>query len=315
MPMQSAATAVVTAIVRHALRFAAVACVALAATSVAAAGGPEALAARYAEWQRTTALDATGPRLAIASNDASDRMRGDIEGVVPAGFALLAAHVLSPRDWCDIALLHLNVKTCTYEREAGVDTVTFYSGSKQYETPGNAYPLRYTFRVDAARADYVAVTLTAAAGPLDTRDYAIVVEAIPADAQSFVHLSYAYRPSTASRLATSAYLATAGSTKNGFSVIGHDRDGRPTYVRGVRGIVERNAVRNFLAIEAFVDSVDAPAPQQLTRRFERWFELTERYPEQLHELERGEYLASKQREYRQQVALQQAIDAGGTTAH
>jgi hypothetical protein len=303
-----AATTLLATMARHARRAVGAALVAVVAAGAAHAAVADSLAARYAAWRPMVASEAGSPALAVTSSDDAGRMRGDIDGVVNARFDVLAAHLASPRDWCDIALLHLNVKTCTHERDASGDTLTFYSGSKQFETPGNAYPLRYAFRVGVVRADYVAVELTATTGPLDTRDYAIVVEAMPAGSQSFVHLGYAYRPSTTSRLATSAYLATSGSAKKGFSVVGQGRDGRPEYVGGVRGIVERNAVRNFFALQAFIDGDGAPS--QPARRFERWFELTERYPDQLHELDRREYLAIKQREQREQLARQQAIDTG-----
>jgi len=294
---------------RRTLRLFAVACAALAFAGGAIAQNTDTLAARYAAWQRSIEHDATGPRLAIASENTGDRMRGDIDGVVPAAFAMLATRLASPSDWCEIALLHLNVKTCTHERSARGPIVTFYSGSKRFETPDRAYALRYRFNVEQARADYIVITLTAATGPLDTRDYSIVVEAMPIGSDSFVHLSYAYRPSPASRFATGTYLATTGAGKKGFSIVGRERDGKPSYVSGLRGVVERNAVRNFLAIQAFLDGCELPARDRVPQALARWFELTERYREQLHELDRGEYLAVKEQEYRQQLERQQAIDA------
>jgi len=42
-----------------------------------------------------------------------------------------------------------------------------------------------------------------------------------------------------------------------------------------------------------------PAPQQLDQRLRGWFDATERYS-QLHEMDRGTYLAMKQREYARQ---------------
>ncbi len=306
---RSTAAPIVATLARRALRLFAVACAALGAAGGAIGQGADTLAARYAAWQNTVAHDVTGPRLAIASETAGDRMRGDIDGVVPAAFSTLAVRLASPSDWCEIALLHLNVKTCTHERGAREPIITFYSGSKRFETPDRAYALRYRFRVEQARADYIAIALTAATGPLDTRDYSIVVEAIPIGNQSFVHLSYAYRPSAASRLATATYLATSGAGKKGFSISGRDRDGKPSYVGGLRGVVERNAVRNFLAIQAFLEACELPAPVRVPHALERWFDLCERYPAQLHELDRGEYLAVKEQEYRQQLERQQAIDA------
>ncbi len=295
-----------TPIARRVRELAAAALVALACAAAHAAD-VDALATRYAAWQPTIGRGDAGPSLAVSSTEDAGLMRGDIDGVVNARFDVLADRLASPRNWCDIALLHLNVKSCTHKQDARGTALTFYSGGKRFETPERAHPMRYAFRVAAMRADYLAVELTAPSGPLDTHDYAIVVEAMPAGAQTFVHLRYAYRPSLSSRFATRAYLASAGNGKKGFSVVGRDGDGKPEYVGGVRGIVERNAVRNFLAIQAFLDSAET-APRGAAR-FARWFDLTERYAEQLHELDRGEYLAIKQQERAQQLALQHAVDA------
>ena len=163
--MRSAATSVVAQIARRTTGFAAVALVALGTAGSAIGQSTDALAVRHAAWQQTVSHDAAGPGLAITSDAAGERMRGDIDGMLPAPFATFAAHVASPSDWCEIALLHLNVKTCTHEHGADGDTVTFYSGSKRFETPERAYALRYRFRVEAMRADYIAVALTAATGP------------------------------------------------------------------------------------------------------------------------------------------------------
>jgi len=54
--------------------------------------------------------------------------------------------------------------------------------------------------------------------------------------------------------------------------------------------VERNTMRYYLAID---DYVAAPAPSQLEQRLNTWFDATERYPRQLHEMEKPDYLAMK----------------------
>ena len=88
--------------------------------------------------------------------------------------------------------------------------------------------------------------------------------------------------------------------------MGGERDGKPILVSGVRGIVERNAVRYYLAIQAYLD--ESPAPEYYERRLARWYDLTERYATQLHELERTEYLQYKRQERQQQLERQRALD-------
>ena len=278
---------------------------------VAADDGAAALSARYQALRPQLENNAFGVPIAVESAEEDGLKRGEVHGVLAHPFAALAPALRVPREWCQIALLHLNIKTCTHERRDGQDWLTLYSGRKFYEPPEKAYALRYRFQVAAAGADYLAVTLTAASGPFGTRDYRLVFEAIPLGQQTFVYFRYAYRPSLTSSLATSGYLATLGSGKLGFTVTGRDGAGKPVYVSGVRGIVERNAMRYYLAIQAFLESLNAPETQRAEQRFQRWFDLTERYPAQLHELERADYLQYKRQELRQQLEHQQRLDTVG----
>lgn len=269
----------------------------------------QVLAARYQALRPQLENNAFGVPIAVESAEEDGLKRGEVHGVLAHPFAALAPALRAPREWCQIALLHLNIKTCTYERRNGQDWLTLYSGRKFYEPPEKAYALRYRFQVTAAGADYLAVTLTADSGPFGTRDYRLMFEAIPLGQQTFVHFRYAYRPSLTSSLATSGYLATLGSGKLGFTVTGRDGAGKPVYVSGVRGIVERNAMRYYLAIQAYLDTSEIPEMERFERRLARWFELTERYRAQLHELERAEYLQYKQQELRQQLERQHLLDA------
>ena len=52
----------------------------------------------------------------------------------------------------------------------------------------------------------------------------------------------------------------------------------------------------------------APAAQQADKRLNAWFDGVERYPAQLHEMERGEYLDMKRKE----IARQQAPGPAAT---
>ena len=61
-------------------------------------------------------------------------------------------------------------------------------------------------------------------------------------------------------------------------------------------------MRYYLAIDAYLGSLAAPAPQRFEQSLERWYSGTERYPRQLHEIDRDSYLAMKRREYQRQQA-------------
>jgi len=145
--------------------------------------------------------------------------------------------------------------------------------------------------------------LTAPEGPVGTRDYRIGVEAVPLDAgHTFMHLSYAYGYGVAGKFAMGAYLATAGAGKVGFSQT-RDASGQGQLTGGVRGAIERNAMRYYLAIDAYLESMAAPEAQRVDKRINAWFSATERYPKQLHEMDRATYVQLKRQEYdRQQTA-------------
>jgi len=64
-------------------------------------------------------------------------------------------------------------------------------------------------------------------------------------------------------------------------------------------------VHALYIIEAFLGAESAPQQERFEQRLRAWFAAIERYPRQLHEMERGEYLVMKRKEYlRQQSELQ-----------
>ena len=247
-----------------------------------------ALASRLADnpFQRPLVLD---------SAEKPDRLSGDIYAVVDHSFADLGA-LAKPGNWCEVLMLHLNTKHCVV-KGAGAGAVLDVAVGRKFDQPlDQAQHVQFAWQPMTSSADYLAVQLSARDGPMSTRDYRIVFEAAPiASGKSFVHLAYSYGYGTAARLAMKAYLGTLGSGKVGFTVTGRDGQGGSEPVGGVRGVVERNTMRYYLAIDAFLDS---PKPEQLDRRLAAWFDGTERYARQLHEVERADYLAMKQSEYR-----------------
>lgn len=65
---------------------------------------------------------------------------------------------------------------------------------------------------------------------------------------------------------------------------------------GMRGVIERNTMRYYLAVEAYLGALATPMPAQIEKRLNDWYAGVERYPVQLHELGRDEYLDLKRRE-------------------
>jgi len=277
----------------------AVAC-ALALPALHAQADAGALRAKHAELREVLRDNPYQRALHIDSAEAPNQLQGDVYAVLEHPFERVRDSLQDADAWCDIMLLPFNTKHC----RAGEGTLAVRIGRKYNQPVEQAYRIAFDFRNVAATDSYLETRLHAAQGPVGTRDYRIRVEAVPLDGgRTFLHLSYAYGYGTAGKLAMSAYLATAGADKVGFSYAGKDAAGQPQYIGGVRGAIERNAMRYYLAIDAYLDSLEAPEAQQVERRIQNWFSATERYPRQLREMDRNTYATMKRAEYeRQQTA-------------
>jgi hypothetical protein len=255
---------------------------------------------RYVSLQQQLARNPFGRPLHLDSNQSEDELKGMIDAVIDHPFATVSAALDATEHWCDILILHLNVKNCHAARSSSGSALTVHIGTKYAQSLDAAYQVNFDFRVIAQTADFLHLLLRADRGPLGTRNYQILLAATPLDnARTFIHMSYSYDYGLMARLAMQAYLATIGRHKVGFSVIDPQPGRRPVYVGGVRGVVERNTMRYYLAILAYLDHLGAPPRQQVERRLRAWFAAVERYPRQLHELDENEYLFMKRREVRQ----------------
>lgn len=288
-----------------------IACLALLATCFSAPLSADAQALResYAAQRELLERNAFQAPINLTAQVTEDLAQGEVYAVMATPFDTLRAVLTKPDDWCRMIILHVNVKTCTYS--AGTDTqLRLYVGHKEYEAPDQAYELQYRFRVTKSTPEELTVTLSAPEGPLGTRNYRMELEAVPLDAgRSFLHFSYTYNYNWLSRTALDVYLATLGRDKVGFSVTGRDENEQPIYIRGIQGIIERNSMRYFLAIQATLDSATTSAKDNMETRFRRWYELIQRYPRQLVEFTREEYLERKRLEYENQTQLQEPSKA------
>jgi hypothetical protein len=236
--------------------------------------------------------------LYMESRETSGQVTGDIYALVNYPFATVGTALSSAAHWCDILLLHLNTKYCRAAPDGRGTALQFIVGKKHEQPLNEAYRVDFVYRNAAATPNYLKVLLSADKGPLSTRDYRIAVEAVPIDdGSSFIHFTYSYAYGFAGQLALQAYLGTLGSDKVGFTVAGRQAGGSPIYVGGIRGMVERNTMRYYLAIEAYLGALSALPQARQEKSLHDWFAAIERYPLQLHELEQDEYLVMKRKEY------------------
>lgn len=260
----------------------------LALGSVAAHADAGSLRGRYTELKPQLQGNSYGRQMFIDSAEGNNTLRGDVYAVLDHPFDNVKEALQDPNAWCDIMLLPFNTKGC----QASGNRLTIRIGRKWNSPIDQTYPISFAFSPGAAGSDYLSTRLNAGQGPFGTRDYRVNVEAVPLDGgKTFMHMHYAYGYGGVGKFAMQAYLATAGASKAGFTS------------DGLRGAVERNAMRYYLAIDSYLDTMDAPEAQRVDKRINHWFSATERYPRQLHEMDRGTYVTMKRADYdRQQTA-------------
>jgi hypothetical protein len=240
--------------------------------------------------------------LVLESTENASTVSGDAYAVLDSPFTTVSATFKSTNQWCEVLILHINTKYCRASAGAKPSVLKVSIGKKSAQPLADAFALEFAFRQLAASPDFMAAQLNAEKGPLGTSDYRMELSAVPLpEGKTFMHLRYSYGYGVTSRLAMQGYLATLGRGKVGFTTIGKTQP--PEYVGGVRGAVERNTMRYYLAIEAYLASLGHPPLQQLDARLQYWFDATEEYSEQLHEVTRDSYLSMKKDEYlRQQIS-------------
>ena len=268
----------------------------LAAAATAGQGAAQ-LQAQYAQLRPSLERNAFGRPIHLQSSGAGRDQAGEVYAVVDHPFEVVERGLRDAQSWCDVLILPYNTKHCHASGSGAATRLAIRVGRKADQAPEDAQPITFRYALQAEAADYFRVTLDAPEGPLSTRDYRIVLEATPLDAQrTIIHLGYSYGFGTMARIAMQAYLATAGAHKVGFTVVGRDAEGKPRYVGGMLGATERNTMRYFLAIDAYLGSLAAPEAQRLDKRINDWYAASLKYPRQLSELERAEYVAMKRRE-------------------
>lgn len=269
----------------------------IACASDVDANSAAALRARFEVLRNQLTTSSFQKPLHLISRESVDSVAGDIHARVAFPFAIVGAALENPANWCEILILHPNTKYCRASTAGKGSVLNVSIGTKHDQPLADASRVDFAYRVAVQTPDYLQIRLDADEGPLSTRNYRIVLEAVPLEnSQTFIRLSYSYAYGTIGRLAMQAYLATVGRDKVGFTVAGTQPDGRPLLIRGMRGLVERNTMRYYLAIEAFLGALSAPPQARFEQGLRDWFAATEHYALQLHELEQAEYLDMKRRE-------------------
>jgi len=264
-----------------------------------------ALRTRYAELSEELEQSPLQRGLYLESIERSGASQGDIYALVDYPFTTVSAAFTSPSGWCDALILHLNVKYC-HPITDGERTVLSVAIGKKYDQPlTDTFRVEFGYNVTGSGEDYMKVDLDAPKGPLGTRNYHIGLELVGLeDGRAFLHVRYSFTYGFRGHFAMGVYFATSGRGKVGFTMIGSQNGRPPHLVGGVRGAVERNVMRYYLALDAYLGALATLPPLRFEESLERWFSASELYARQLHEVDRNTYLTMKHREYLRQQTLQ-----------
>ena len=276
---------------RYAAAVAAAASIAPALAAVSTEAPAQAagdLRAKYTELRPSLERNQFGRPVHLDSTEANGQLKGEVHALMAHPFAKVRDGLASASSWCDILTLPFNVKRC---ESTGGNAIALYIGRTRDTPLSQCVRIDFRYSAVVVSDDLLKLQLEAPNGPLGTKNYRIVLDAVPLDAgRTFLHMSYGYGYGAVSKLAMQAYLSTTGASKVGFSTEG-DR-----LVGGMRGVLERNTMRYFLAIDAYLNTLSIPTGARQQKRLLEWFESAERYPRQLHEMTREEYVEMKTRD-------------------
>ena len=256
------------------------------------------LQAQYAEFRGEPVESRFHRPLRIESSEGKQAIAGQIHALVDSPYAVTVAALKDPSHWCEILLLHLDTKDCHVFSEDGGTALRMGVVTHYDQPPSSAFSATFKYHVAEETRDFLDVRLDAAKGPMGTSNYLIVLEAMPAEGgQTFIRMSYSYAYGVMAKIAMSAYFVTFGRGKVGFTIVSAEPGGPTHFIGGMRGVVERNTMRYYLAVEAYLAALSAPEEARREKSLRDWYAAVEHYPVQLHEMEQGEYLAMKRREF------------------
>jgi len=265
-----------------------------AAAGAAEPPTPQGLRTAHEQMRLQLARSPFGRPVLLDSSETPDGLQGDVYAVVDHPMTEVGAALKTPGHWCDLLVLHIDNRRCRLLKEPQGETLTLFVVRRFDDAIGNAFELSFAWRLLHSTPEHLSIELEATNGPMGTSNYRVRLDAVALDArQTFLHFAYSYEHNLMAKLATQAYLATFGADKVGFTVVGKTPAGTPEHIRGLRGLVERNAMRYFLTLDAYLAGLDAPPSQQADRRLRHWYAAAEKHPRQLHEVDLETYLALK----------------------
>jgi hypothetical protein len=235
-----------------------------------------------------------GRPMLLRSAETATGLVGEVLAEVDHPIANVRAWMADPMHWCEAMVTHINTKQCVVRKRDDQPTLELSIVRKFDQPIDQAIQLDFGYRLIASTDEFAEAQLASAQGPLGTSNYRILLQGVALSShKSFLRFAYSYDSNALAKVATQAFLATFGRSKVGFTTIGTRPDGTPEFIPGTRGLIERNAMRYFLAIDAYLNTDAADPQRRHEARLRHWFAATERYPRQLHETDLQTFMQLK----------------------
>ena len=266
-----------------------------------------------AERANPTLENSSQKSLFYLENASSKRRKsGSAAMYFPQNFAQMVASLSGLSSWCELLPLHLNVKTCLFDIQNS--ELVVFLGRKFYQPPEDAYKLVYKFKT-IKEDNYFAVMMSAKKGPLKTSDLHFNFEILNINEKSFARIHLSNRQSWLSAVVANIYLSTVGETKPGITITGYHDDGSPTFTSGETASFERNILRYYFAISAFLQNTNkAEASERHISQLNAWYRQTETFT-QLYEMNKQAYVSAKLKERINQTNRQTAETFSGAAKY
>lgn len=237
----------------------------------------------------------------LESYESKNACHGDIYSTINYPFSTIKKVLMVPTNWCEIVLPHPYIRACTYKKMHDACLLDIYNVNKFSKPLEDSYQMKFLCLPSELQPFYFDIAFTGDEGPFYTRDHQFRLEAIPlTEGTTFIHFRYSYSYSSLGYYVMKIF--SRGEV--GFSITGTGSDGNPVYVGGVRGSVERNVVRFYLAVQSYLDTLKSSPEQRFEKQINQWYDLAAPYKKQLLEMKKDEYLSYKRQDRRSQQKLQ-----------
>jgi hypothetical protein len=137
-----------------------------------------ALIARHDALRSSFASSPFQRPLLLQAAPGDDGLKGEVYAIVDQPFGLTGPALQDKARWCDVLILHLNVKQCRVRSNPGSESVVMVVGRKFEQPIAAGREVEFGFRVLSTGPDHVRVQMAAVVASADAKDQ-VVLEAAP----------------------------------------------------------------------------------------------------------------------------------------